>query len=81
MKIRKYDLRTYVDKPARLIIRLLFGFAPDYLTNSTNLQIVRLHLTESVIETKEDSRDGYCQTSEVTTSDEEDPSTGSQTPR
>ena len=40
-----------------------------------------LHLTESVFETREDSRDGYCQTSDVTTSDEEDPSSGSQTPR
>ena len=29
-----------LDKPARLIIRSLFGFASD-LTNSTNLQIVR----------------------------------------
>ena len=31
-----------LDKPARLIIKLLFGFASD-LTNSTNLQIVRRH--------------------------------------
>ena len=30
-----------VDKPARLIIRLLFGFASD-LTNSNNLKILRL---------------------------------------
>ena len=29
-----------LEKPARLIVRLLFGFASD-LTNSTNLQIVR----------------------------------------
>ena len=32
--------QSAIDKPARLIIRLLFGFAFD-LINSTNLQIVR----------------------------------------
>ena len=34
---------VYIDKPARLISRLLFGFASDsvYLKNSTNLQILR----------------------------------------
>ena len=34
------NMQKYLDKPAHLIIRLLFGFASD-LTNSTNLQIVR----------------------------------------
>ena len=37
---RELLLRDPIDKPARLIIRLLFGFASD-LTNSTNLQILR----------------------------------------
>ena len=38
--VNTIQVHMEIDKPARLIIRLLFGFASD-LTSSSNLQIVR----------------------------------------
>ena len=51
--VNTIQVHMEIDKPARLIIRLLFGFASD-LTNSNNLQILRRYAVYRSVEINQD---------------------------